>query len=198
MQIKYENFTIENCAFPYGICNTCRIHAGKFQQGKTKILPEMPYYSDMILPRPTRADQDPNCFCYKCLTGSDTRPQNSVKTMPKIIKLGSGLLGSSTENSLPKVPRAEKRIYDQVCQICRQEIGKGLVQQHQHLVVKQVLKLPGIQQEHIASALLEIQAKQSGNNDFTLSTKGSKATVSFNSEKTKEAVFFSESLDNCN
>ena len=128
MQTKYENFTIENCAFPYGICNTCRIHVGKFQQGKTKILPEMPYYSDMILPRPTRADQDPNCFCYKCLTGSDTRPQNSVKTMPKIIKLGSGLLGSSTENSLPKVPRAEKRIYDQVCQICRQEIGKGLVQ----------------------------------------------------------------------
>ena len=51
----------------------------------------------MLLPRPTRHSEVPNCSCYICLTGSDItrKPAYQKRKYDGNIEKGHGLIGSA-------------------------------------------------------------------------------------------------------
>ena len=206
VQHMNDQFSTNNPAFPIGICNGCRlkISAVKQDAAKLKLLPIMPNYLDIILPRSTRSDDTPDCNCYVCLTGRDkTRSakekggRGHVKNLSFEISQGNGLNGASSDNCLhpQDVKKDEKRSSIQICNVCRQQVGKGLyhactIASSSTNIVQQVLQLPAIQQEQVVSGILSEKAKEStesGKKDIeiSLATKGSKTKVLLNPSKAK-------------
>lgn len=106
-----SDFNIENPIFLVGICQGCRTLFFKFSKDPTKIslLPKMKNFKEMVLPRPTRQIEEPNCSCYICLTGSNTTrmPVYQKKTYDGNIEKGHGLFGYD-ENKLHNVKDLDK------------------------------------------------------------------------------------------
>ena len=171
----------------------------------------MPNYSDIVLTRSTRTDENPICNCFICLTGRDTRQlpaskgRGHVRNLFHEIQKGEGLIGSSQDNRLPPVHQGNKKKSLTICQKCKQEIGRGLPHQcsiasSSMNIVDHVLELPDKQQEQVASALLDMKAKvftdKSQNIELNLSTKGSRARVILNPANSQRVNFTEDSLDN--
>ena len=163
---RNQEFSVENSVFPVGICNSCRIYYGKVGKDPSTAasLPAMPNYLDMVLPRPTRNNESPECNCYVCITGRDKRqiPTMKGRGVTKVpapeISIGNGLNGSSPDNSLPNSSEGKaKRPSISICATCRLEIGKGInhtctIASSSNNVVQQVLELPEKQRDQVVSA----------------------------------------------
>ena len=210
-----DDFDIQNSVFPRAICNGCRL---KFlvverDEAQAKILPTMPNYSDLVLPRPLRSVDDPSCFCYICITSRQLGRRQGLahkggrgkttENVPKIT-VGHGLFGSSPQNKPASIEKTNKDSDSSViCKKCRSEIGKGLDHKcniSSASVVYQVLQLPENQQDKVVHAILKKKALNPDSNNkniqISLKTYGpNKTTVVMNPKKTKRPFFSAESLD---
>ena len=117
LSLYNPEFSIDNSKFPSGICITCRIVISDILKGKksSEDLSVMPNYSDIVLTRSTRTDENPICNCFICLTGRDTRQlpaskgRGHVRNLFHEIQKGEGLIGSSQDNRLPPVHQGNKK-----------------------------------------------------------------------------------------
>ena len=81
----------------------------------------------MVLPRPTRQIEEPNCSCYICLTGYNItrKPAYQKKTYDGNIEKGHGLFGYE-ENKLPNDNNLDEyKPVINICSKCKQEVGRG-------------------------------------------------------------------------
>ncbi len=93
----------------------------------------MPNFEDIILPKSTRANDTPTCYCFICLTGSNKGKQSKggrgfEKEEVKITNT-NGKYASISNNKLDSpitTPTKEKRSSLTLCSKCNQSIGKGI------------------------------------------------------------------------
>ena len=159
----------------------------------------MKNFKEMVLPRPTRQNEEPNynCSCYICLTGSNItrKPAYQKKTYDGNIEKGHGLFGCG-ENKLPNVNNLDehKQVIN-ICSKCKQEVGRGKTHKCSFSstsfnIISQIEDLPRKQKDQIASELLfqKTGGKDHKTVQLDLHTKGSKLRVTLNPEKEKERV----------
>ena len=91
----------------------------------------MPNYSDMNLPKGTRAQRD-ICNCYMCLTERSHGKSKSeigrghTKILSNKIYDSNGLNGNTVINNISKKKRNDAPSSSvKICSTCYQEIGKG-------------------------------------------------------------------------
>lgn len=69
-----KNYTLDDERFPLSICGTCQTILFEHEKkNKTRLLPVMPNYEDILLNKITRnqlQNNDNTCNCYICITGS--------------------------------------------------------------------------------------------------------------------------------
>ena len=158
----------------------------------------------MILPRSTRAnDGSVDCNCNICLTARSHVKNKRIAS--EKIDCSTGLFGSSSISKLPNkaVDESKKRPSLTICKVCKQETGPGIRhkcsdRKSSNNIVEHVYTMPDMQQEQVITSLLKtkVEAGSSKDQTLSLSTKGSKARVSYNPTPGKSGMLFrAESLD---
>ena len=207
-------FDIDDPKFPIGLCGGCRKRLSQIKKGISVKLPSMPNYEECLLPKPTRSQSNPQCFCFICLTARDKRPFRNFnkggrgKTYVNEVTIDSetGMFGAMFNDTSPDpvIPPKEEQSRLTVCGKCHSEIARGkshtcTVAASSVHVVDKVLQLPDKQQQQVITGLIkqqqEVQSSSSTSKTLLLSTKGKKVRVSVHPPKERNVFFSEDSLD---
>ena len=208
------DYDTNDLRYPVGICLKCRLVLQKKDKNQEVILPKMPNFEDIILPKSTRANDTPTCYCFICLTGSNKGKQSKggrgfEKEEVKITNT-NGKYASNSNNKLDSpitTPTKEKRSSLTLCSKCNQSIGKGIkhpencsVASASKNIASHILEnMPEKQQEQVATAIIHNKAEEIStskqNVNITLATKGKQTRICLNPKVYKPAYFSEQSLN---
>ena len=163
------DFNLTDGIYPLGICGSCRIALTNNSNGnRTRPLPIMPNYKDIILPKETRTS-DTGCNCFICRVarqqGNKTfveKGRGHMRCLGVVIDEDNGKYGASSKEELPvKLKEEQEQNTMQICTWCKSEIGKG--KEHQckisHVpgnIEKIIETLPQKQKDQLIHSLLQV------------------------------------------
>ena len=209
------DFDIDDPRYPIGVCSGCRLRLSQIKNGSPVKLPIMPNYEVCLLPKPTRSQLNPQCYCYICLTAKDKRQFSLMKKGGRgkehvndvTIDSENGMFGALFNDTSPDpaIPTLQQQKRISVCGKCQCEIARGkahscTVAASSVNIVDKALQLPGKQQQQVITGLLKHQqgiqpSSSSSSKTLLLSTKGKQVRVSVNPPKEKNILFSEDSLD---